>query len=571
MQLNIQQQLGNLRDKRFLPLGEVAQIPLADLTGILRKDGKLNKDRIWGTLGWEDDRPFTPEGDLVFSRLGNSDEGFNGESRINVLTRQEIADLKAVNPDLSIRRKKEVHEYYINFDDVHFTLPEVFNPIELPRLRLAVFLEPNEGAIVYFQRSKKGDFWDKEAFSEYILYDKIQPTNRDRLNYYFPVEPKHILEPADEEKNLYRESEKETGLSFIVKVLVFKQKKGTERQLYSRFLKAINSSKSNNSNLLYELVGKDKYSLLKFHPKVNRKPLGEFIPVTKQKQIEQDAKTLLLIHGTFVDTLSSFEQLLTARPSGKCFLQELLAKGKFDQVLAFNHPTISHNAQDNITWLATHLKKLNIRFSKPVQIIATSRGALAAEYMASNTSINEYIPVISKIMVFSAGNGCGYFKLGDKISRVLSIWKATTAGPAGKVISSIAQLSVEWFLKQPGCIMMNENHPELESILSRSPVNRNIRYKSVVSDWHRCLVNEKGFFKRIGSTSLDAVIRVALGKEHDWVIGVEQQKRIPVNSGAPDEDRRHSVHGRYLEPGYVRDENCKLLADPHQIIFEYFD
>lgn len=565
MQENIQLLLGNLEDKRFFPLGEVARIPLPELTSTLKKEGKKNKDGIWGTLGWETDIPFTPAGDLVFSKAGNSDEGIHERDQRNKLTRQEIKDLKAVNPELSIRRRKEVHEYYINFDEVHFELPEVFNPVELPRLRLTVFLEPDEGAIVYFQHSKKEDFLDEEAFSEYILHEQERNSRRDRLTYYFPVEPKHILEPVNIEENLYRESERETGMSFIVKVLVFKQKKGTEKQLYTRFLKTINTSEKKGS----KTAGKDKYALLKFDP--DQGSTGKFIPVTAKSQLAEHAKTLLLIHGTFVDTLSSFEHLLTARSEGKNLLQELILKGKFEQIIAFNHPTISDNAAGNTAWLAAHLGKLNVRFSRPLQIVATSRGALVAEYMAADTVIHQFIPEISKIMLFSAGNGCGYFNLGHKISRVLSIWKAVSPGPAGKIISSLAQLSVQWFLSQPGCKMMTINSPELTAILSRPPVNPSIRYRSVIADWHKCLVDEKGFFKRVGSTSLDVVIRIALGREHDWVIGVEQQKRIPVNSGLPDPIMRHCTHGRYLEAGYVRDEHCEIIPDPFQILFDFFD
>lgn len=563
MQENIQQLLGNLKDNRFFPLGEIAQIPLADLTTTLKKEGKKNKDRIWGTLGWENDTPFTPEGDLVFSKTGNSDEGRHKDKRKNKLTQKEIKDLKAVNPDLNVSKRNEVREYYINFDDVHFTLPETFNPVELPRLRLTIFLEPDEGAIVYFQHSKKEDFLDENAFSEYVLHEQEKKSDRDRLTYYFPVEPKYILEVVNEAEHLYRQSDQETGMSFIIKTLIFKQKRGTEPQLYKRFLKNINESCDGT-----DVAGKSKYALLKFDPSGSHS--NQLTPVTTHKQIDQDARTLLLIHGTFVDTASSFEHLLSPRSGGINVLQELLLRGKFEQIIAFNHPTISDNAEGNATWLADHLQQINVRFSKPVQVIATSRGALVAEYMAADKRIEQFIK-ISKVLMFSAGNGCGYFNLGHKISRILSIWAIASPGPAGKIISSFAQLSVQWFLSRPGCKMMTIDSPELDAILARPPINPSIRYKNVVSDWHKCLVEDKGFFKRVGSTSLDAVIKIALGKEHDWVIGVEQQKRIPVNSGIPDHSFRYSVHGRYLEAGYVRDQQCQLIPDPSQIIFDFFD
>jgi hypothetical protein len=575
MQLNIRNQTALLADKRFIPLGKAAAdnalLRNSALTRVIARYNPQADSDVWATLGWENDQPFTPEGNLVFSENGNISEGLH-RTHTNPLTVREIADLKAVSPELSID-ENSVRERFINFDDVSFTLPAVFNPVNLPRLRLTLFLRPDEGAIVYYQHSRRGMTEDPDAVVEYVLSDRMKAPDRDRLDYYFPVEPKHLLEEVDPENHLYRETSTDTGLSFIIKVLTFKQKAGTESQIYKRSLNEINKIARNREpgSLLYEMVGEDKYQLLRFDPSFDGRPLGNFVPVTAADQLDPDAKTLLLVHGTFVDTDTSYQSLLAARPTGRSYLQQLLDTGKFGQVLALNHPTISHNAEQNVKWLCEKLRSLGVKFTKPLQIITTSRGALVAEFMASDPEFHKYVPSISKIMMFSAGNGCGYFRLGDRISRVLGIWKNASAGPAGKIVSALAQLSVEWFLSQPGCVLMNENRPELGKILSRPPLNPAIRYKSVVSDWHKCLVTEEGWMKRAGNTSLDAIIRIALGKRHDWVIGLEQQKRIPVNSGAPNVTELHSVHGRYLELNYVRDTSCNIVKDPHAIIAEFFD
>lgn len=578
-------------NRPFIPLGAATQgADLQQEGNLLLK--KINRsinyeiDDAWGTLGWADDKPFTPTGQLYFSERGNNNEGLNQNGEVHQLTQQEIADLKEINPQLDTNSKGQVWERYINFNDLSFEIPDVFDPRDLPRLRLTLFLQPNEGAIVYYQHSEIGNKNDEDAVFEYILHQGGE-TDRDRLTYIFPVEPKHKLVPVDEENHLYKESDEETGTAFIIKILTFKQVQAQDQEIYDGQVKELNRSLSvqrekklssivGPGTILYELVGKNKYDLLLFDKTQNQNnPGGSFISVTNSSQLNPNAKTLLLIHGTFVDTDSSFKDLLLFNSdTNSSYLQQLLNSNKFEQIIALNHPTISHDAKQNVEWLKEKLSDLNIRFSQPIQIITTSRGALVAEFMAADSSIHEHISGIEKVMMFSAGNGCGYFQIGGKISAILSFWKKTASGPAGKIILAIAQLSVDWFLNQPGCVLMNEDKPILEGILSKAPRNPNIQYMTVASDWHNCLNDDLKWYKRWTNTSLDVLIRIALGKKHDWVIGFERQIIIPKNSNTPKLEERHSVHGRYLERDYVKhlvNGDCRLIEDPHEVISTFFN
>ncbi len=577
------------KDSRFIPLGKITQEASAlDNTDSVVSQ-KINRavnhevEGIWGTLGWADDSPFTPTGKLYFSESGNYNEGLNQHGEEHVLTQQEIADLKAINPDLDTNKPGQVRERYINFNEIEFELPEAFNPIEeMPQLRLTLFLQPDEGAIVYYQHSERGNKNDPHAVFEYILHQGGEPT-RDRLNYVFPVEPKHKLIAVNEEENKYTESTEETGIAFIIKVLTFKQKAGTDDEIFESQKKEVNKSNKlakaidsviSPGTVLYELVGEDKYDLLLFNKDNVENPDdgGAFERVTEKGQVNSNLKTLLLIHGTFVDTNSSFKDILKKDDlSGTSFLQRLLSDGKFEQIIALNHPTISHDARQNVEWLRNRMQELEIRIEQPLQIITTSRGALVAEYMASDPDTQHFIPEISKVIMFSAGNGCGYFQLGGKISAILSIWKKTASGPTGKIILTIAQLSIDWFLKQPGCVLMNEDKPVLSSILNKPPLNNNIEYMTVASDWHNCLNENLAWYTRLGNTSLDVMIKIALGKRHDWVIGYERQIVIPINSIHSKKEERHSVHGRYLEKGYVKDQDCVTISDPHLSIKTFFN
>lgn len=585
-------QLFSFGNRTFIPLGE--DRPVNELlTGIFQK--KLKKESsgpvpgVWGTLGWADNSPFRLKGKIDHSVSGNFDEGGN-----STLTAQQVEDLKAINPQLA-GKMRVVRERFINFDRVKFKLPEEFDPNNLPQLRLTLFLQPNEGALVYYEHHRKGNFNDPDAFQEHILYERQADATRDRLSYRFPVEPKYVLVPVAGKPGIYRQSTEETGLSFTIKILTYEQAVATENTLFKEAVTALNGGQINllmKGPLLQDLVGQSKYALLRFDPKAEDGSEvitasedgtilhygGRFVNVQANGEVNVTAKTLLLIHGTFVNTMKSYKDLLLrkgadhAQPS---YLQHLLASGTFDQVLAFDHPTLSEDAGQNVQWLKTRMKQLGISFrGNPISVITTSRGALVGEYMASDPECGKLLPM-KKVLMFSAANGCGYFTTGRMISAGLSFWKRSASGPAAKVVLALLQLSADYILKQPGAVLMTINHPKqvLESILASKPNNPNLVYKCIVSDWDNCLLGDTPWMKRAVNTALDAVIKVNLGAQNDWVIGCEQQQRVPQRSHAlraPSEYRK-AMHGQYLRTNYTRDLQCRLIDDPHACIEAFFN
>jgi hypothetical protein len=567
-------------NRSFLPLGRQTFRSSAEK---FLPDG--NADGIWGILDWKENDGFNLQGILQYSEDGNFDEGGNYKLTIN-----EIEDLKSINPLLD-GRTKVVRERFINFDEVIFTLPETFHLLDLPRIRLTLFLKPVEGALVYYQHSRREDHQDEEAIFEYIMSEDEAEANRDRLEYFFTIEPKFRLIQAGEDTGLYRVTEEDAGMSFIIKVLTYDQNAKTEDELLKESIAHLNNQNIayyGKNNLVAELFGKDKYNLLIFSPVSStgesiiviqedgeeKRYGGRFVPVTQSGQVDPSKRTLLLIHGTFVNTMKSFKDLILCKGIHKdqpSYLQYLLSSGSFEQVLAFDHPTISENAIGNTEWLLGKLKQLNLSFeNNPLNIVTTSRGALVAEYIASSRECEKVLPV-GKILMFSAANGCGYFSTFRMISKAVTVWRNTVSGPAAKVVLAIAQLSIRYFCSQPGCIMMTIKHNDgiLESILGGNPNNPKLIYKCIVSDWDTCLLGDRfKLFKGI----LDTAIRISLGKKHDWVIGAERQDLVPQASMANRAltEFRRAVHGRYLEVNYTTDIDCVSLVDPHHCIEEFF-
>ena len=137
----------------FLPLGYKFQ-DLDDyhLSELGRKLNWKNFDKIdccWATLGWQNNKKFSLSGSIDYSEKGN--ENSNGA------TRKEIESIWQFNP-LSNESGFKVTERFINFDNVEFNIDrELFHFDDIPKLRLTLFLNCDEGALVYYQHSSKED------------------------------------------------------------------------------------------------------------------------------------------------------------------------------------------------------------------------------------------------------------------------------------------------------------------------------------------------------------------------------------------------------------------------------
>lgn len=538
----------------------------------------------WGTLGWANDDNFLLNGPISFSELGNKNEGQSGEF-VNEITARHTTDIHAINPEMDKRDK--VTERVINFDEVKFDLPETFTLDEIPKLRLNLFVNENEGAIVYYQHSARENNNDKDALIEYIQCEKTDDTfssKRDRLNYFFDIIPENQLEVVDEEKGLFRVGDQPNLTSFIIKILSFKRKKLNALDIIDEVTDTINENTNPifaaGETLLYDKVGKEKYQFLVFNPnmsldythkKVTYKMGGAFLPVDDFNKIDNTLKTLFIIHGTFVSTVESYLDVWRIYDGeSNSLLQRLIKEGQFEQIIALDHPTISQGAEANVAYLKAQLSKFNIQFHKPVDVITSSRGALLAEWIGSDAELNGILN-IGKVMMFSAANGSGYFRTAKYISKGLSIWRKNASGITGKVILGFLQLSADFFVSLPGCTDMTPLDVEgstLEKYLNGTP-NNPIVYKTVISDWDKSL--EDKFLAKAWKTPLDFLIRLALGKRHDWVIGTDAQALIPYKSIPFQAQSLHlrSIHGGYMDPDYAQYSDGSK-SDIHTDILNFF-
>jgi hypothetical protein len=511
---------------------------------------------LWGTLGWANNDPLDFKGKILFSEFGNEQSA--GETGLMV------SELKTFIPTITAENKAV--ERFINLTKVRFKLPEKdeFEINEIPSLRLTLFLGKDEGALVYYEHSEKQKPNDKGVFDEtgqFIEFITPEPTDstfgfdRDRLNYKIPVIPRKKISLGKKKKLQFSTADRKS--QFIIKALVFKRdNKQAPENVIKDFAKQINSQIPENEKTETEIMDFStfsfKYKLWKFDRTSNKFKLTH-----TPSEISTTAKTLLLIHGTFSNTHKSFEHLITPKsPNTTSFITQLLDQEHYEQVLAFDHPSVWEDARANVRILVDKFfEGLNFGENR-LDVIASSRGCIVAECLGMFPSAKNRVE-LDKVMLFS-GNASGYLGNGGSIGTMLSILKLFVDTPQLKLILGIAQFSKKFMLTlMPGLEQLRPESDKLESILAAKQNNKDTVYKSFIADWHKSLLskNNSSLLGRIAANGLDVSIRLFLGKEHDWVIGCDQQRRYPISAKADQAIEYNSTHGRFFETGFSKPTN----------------
>ncbi|MEN8116882.1 MAG: hypothetical protein ABFS16_07880 [Bacteroidota bacterium] len=552
-------------DNRFLILGDMSKIQdytnEKKLKKIIKKEQKGKLPGIWGTLGWKDNQPFNFD-------VQNSEEGNTDESTRDISTVEVIDHIKSFNTEIK-DVKNEVVERYINFDSTNFNIDweKVKKYDDIPELRLDLFVDDSEGAMVYYyhQRIKNlkklNDISNFEEFIQCKKTDDNFTTKRDRLTYFFKVLPPYKFTSDNSEDITWTRDKRIT--SFIIKIITFKRKAETPKNLLEEFFKPENlvmTVKSKGGNLTYPLFGKKKYGLLIYDSSVKISNVassdndrfnmrGAFLKVDSSHKIDYSKKTLLLIHGTFSCTLNTYMDLVRYR-NGTSELEEFLKLSGYEQVLAFNHPTISADVFDNVK----QLKKLlgSQEFEKGVSLLAASRGCLLAQAIGADKNLPFKV---DRALMLSPANGVAYFKLGSKISTGLSMLEKLTKGTPASYAFALLQFSADYFMDQPGAKQMTFGSRRLNKVINGSMASQSSKYFAVINDWEKGLIINRGrrFWMRIA----DGVVKLILGFQHDFVVGVKGQRNLPPKYNVS-EIPMASTHCKYFE----KDELCIRNGEP---------
>ncbi|PKP08053.1 MAG: hypothetical protein CVU09_17545 [Bacteroidetes bacterium HGW-Bacteroidetes-4] len=548
--LNIQEALQNRESRQqFLYLGDADFIHSAEgASFVSQKINRLHKgfqEKFWGTLGNFDNTRIHWSGELLHSNEGQFEsEGITRELKEDLIKALGTTELNT----------HQIRERFISFDGVDF--PDDLR--ENKALRLTLFLNPNEGALVYYQLFDADEADPDKGSHKGFDYDFIQPEatkndaglidfnvdKRDRLSYQIELLPKFLpVEAGSAERVRNR---------FVVKVLTFLREAATAESIIERSEARLFKSE-------------ERYRLLVFH----RDSDAFAAPDPVSNPLFADRKTLFLIHGTFVDTEASYEALLS-RSNGKASLLKQYLESEdtpHTQAIAFDHPTLFDDAAENSQRLMKALEayERGFVFRKKVDVIGTSRGALVAKYLAmafeQNNGSNPRVP-IDKIVTVSGANGCGYLSKGKFfINTLLKMLKK--GSPAQLALVNMAQLSVKYLSTRAGLDLMTPDSMRLNSILNyQPPANSLISVLPISADFEVEQAASLGkklaaFFLRLG----DKAVQQLLGREHDFVIGTREQQMPQPFALARVKGNKvfNAVHGRVLDLDEVWPFMAKFL------------
>lgn len=563
-------------------------------------------EQLWGSLSWSDNTKIDEDSLIRFSEKGNASEGVYGDDpeEHDQYLIDNVEGLKMINPALDLDENMVI-ERYIDLSQLKIKLPKKIKVDNLPKLIFKLPLKKDEGALLYLEHNEinkgvKGSPKNGDRLMDYI---QCKPTidyesDKDRiLEYEFLPFAPDIFKETRADSDILTVTKNISSLQSVLKILIFKRLEKSNDEIVEKAIERLNqeAERLNNSqeNLVFQFFGKKKYKLLVYEPNAqneffpfrrkSKDPVelhGRMTEVQRKDQIDATKKTLFLIHGTFVNTQNSYLDALKVDadgyPADYSFINHLIKNGLYEQVIAFDHPTISHNAEDNGEWLLEKLIDLELTFEKRLDVITTSRGCFIADHIVANSELSERIR-LNKVLMFSPAHGVGYFRCASLIPKTLSSMRRKMPSLTAKFILALLQLSSDYFLNLPGCRMMAPENLEkstLRSYLDAPLIQKDVKFKNVISDWNKHLVMNEKMLKRHGAWVLDKIMMACLGIEHDWVVGCEAQNMVMTEIEAlglkESEQRMASVHGRYLDRTYTKQWKSSKSYNSHEMVKNYF-
>ena len=513
--------------RRYLFLGEESISSLAKRR--ITRQTATPQTEVWGTLGaWNKGGLKNFSGKIQCSTRGNRESNADESGEQTVHFVNEVRTSR--DPYLNDEDCNRVVERFIDLSKVKFPdYQKTFSLENQPSLRLTVFVQPGEGALVYLERGRDGD-----ETAQMILPESTGPDNscstRDRLTYRIPLWPDGGIEKATQKKGVKdisltaKNNSSRYEKDVIIKVLTFERGNSTSHDVVRRALGAL---------------GRDKYGLLSWNV-----ASGKFQTVTAA-DVHHDKKTLLMLHGTFSSTNGSFGAI--TRKGRESWMQAIaMSHQRYQQVLAFNHETVLDSLAVNEDELNSFLGS---KLSKPVDIITHSRGGLLGKHLA----IQGKNVQVDRAALCACANGVGYFNILNNISWLLTILaRAGKYSTIGSLAIVLAQHSVKFVASLDGLKPMMPGNPELDKVLKAIPPKRNkTLFLPIVGDWDDSLVKDSRWYKRWSAKGIDKLLSTILDdKKHDWVVSSTNQAIVPPGSavkGFNKEPFIESLHTRYFK------------------------
>src|SRR5690554_441641 len=187
----------------FLKIGGEAKNDELDVYDF--KNAKYKKiEKIWGTFGWANDKQLAATGKIKFSEFGNFDHHGITKETVDLLRDQNI----------EIHDCSDIKERFIDLSEIDFlNVPEIITSEKEIQLRFDLFIDKNEGALVYLEENPVGEFHSNKA-EMYLITPESTDINFSQERYSLSYKFTYFFN-----KNL-----KEKVISFILKIKTRKNK-----------------------------------------------------------------------------------------------------------------------------------------------------------------------------------------------------------------------------------------------------------------------------------------------------------------------------------------------------------
>lgn len=539
-QLNTDQVWETAEDgERFIVLGPVVEGGLsAETRRRIKRETAAPQRETWGTFGrWDDSFPEFG-GRLEASAMGNIESHADQSGHDTVRIIDAVNEMRAT--DLKSDEVGRVTERFIDLRHIRTEgdYPASVTLESMPCLRLTLFVQPGEGALVFAQRARRGT--GTETNGAVMIQPEGTPhsscSGRDRLDYRVPVWPRSGVTPKGRPRQglsrLYADEAAEGyDNRLVLKILTFRRANSSSHEVLRRALRAL---------------GREDHALLAW-----RGSSGRFESVSAG-EIDLEAKTLLMLHGTFMNTAGSFRHL-TDPSQGAPWMHKIATNGRYPQILAFDHDTVLSSLKTNEGELN---RLLGGPMKRPVDVITHSRGGLLAKHLAIRGTHVQ----VERAAMTACANGVGYFTALRNVSWFLTaLGKIGNFSGVGSVAVALAQHSAEVVLGLPGLKAMIPGSPELNAV-ARRPVptpRRRTRFLPIVGDWES---KSTGWFRDLGPKGVDLFLKAILGSKHDWVVGSSEQSIVAPGHGVPvPMPLINALHTRYHTEQDTRDRMEKFL------------
>ena len=472
-----------IRDQ-YLPVTDQDSLGIA-IRKLLEKNADTSD--FWATLGRQDNGSVSNSwsGSIVCSKAGNN--SFTDRGRKIREEAQQLSSLYSnLNPDVS-----SVTEKFISLKDVQFSAADPASR----KLRLTIMINEGEHALTFLQHTDITDVKSQDGAFEYILPETVDPLGKkDRITYLFEV-------PVRSNDGAFQT---------VIKVMTFRSEitlKSTVGEVKDK-LRALDNP----------------YGIKLFDPATNK-----FMAVADQDiatKIDKNKKTLLLIHGTISSIQKSYGDLYdsgksTAATTQHDWLQKQIIGGKkYEQVIGFDHPSIVDSPQQNADKLFSLLAPLG-KFSKPVDIITTSRGGLVGKCVITTP---QDVFTVDRAATVACANGVELLNTGQGLGRLIGVLRHMDEEPVSKAALLLLQLVVKVALAQPGIKIMDKDNPELQALRVKppAPANKNMRYLPLCGDYKLSGNHPPGW--KFFDLLLSGLMKDG---HHDWVVESDFQVIMP--------------------------------------------